>query len=102
VHQESGQVEYQLEQEKKVTVEVFEPGSVSKKPIVEVKVQEIKIEKKTPISEIKDYLKKNTKFDGTPKSFHTLIKDKSHKNFFNNVCETYGLDKVSVIKQILK
>jgi hypothetical protein len=106
--------EYQLEQEKKVTVEVFEPGSTPKKPMVEVKVQEViltpqpkvevkpKIEKKTPISEIKDYLKKNTKFDGTPKSFYTLIKDKSHKNFFNNICESNDLDKIIVLKQILK
>ena len=57
---------------------------------------------KDPINEIISYFAFKTDFDGTPKSFHTLVKNKQHKNFFNSICETNGLDKVSVIKQILK
>ena len=104
---------YQLEAEKKVTVEVKQPTHTPSKPMMEVKVNtpvvEPKVEAKVqpkkskdPINEIMSYFSFKTNFDGSPKSFYTLIKDKSHKNFFNNVCETNGLDKVSVLKQILK
>jgi len=103
---------YQLEAEKKVTVEVKQPQHTPSKPMMEVKVvtpaPAPKVEpkpvkkSKDPINEVISYFAFKTDFDGTPKSFHTLIKNQQHKNFFNNVCETYGLDKVSVIKQILK
>jgi hypothetical protein len=113
--------DYILEAEKKVTVEVKQPSHTPSKPMMEVKVNtpapapqpkvEAKVEakpepvvkkSKDPINEIMSYFSFKTNFDGSPKSFHTLIKDKSHKNFFNNVCEINGLDKVSVLKQILK
>jgi hypothetical protein len=98
--------DYQLEEEKKVTVEVIQPQSSPKKQMVEVKVQEFqpspKVIKKDPLTEIKDYLKSHTIFDGTSKSFHTLIQTKSHKDFFNNICENNGLNKINVLKQILK
>ena len=112
--------DYVLEAEKSVTVEVKQQVEAPKKPMMEVKVNtpvaEPKVEIKTPtpapnnkpkkskdpINEIISYFAFKTDFDGTPKSFHTLVKNKQHKNFFNNICETNGLDKVSVIKQILK
>jgi TusA-related sulfurtransferase len=110
---------YELEAEKRVTVEVKQPEATPAKAIVEVKVAEPvaapqpKVEtkpqskpvvkkSKDPINEIVSYFAFKTNFDGSPKSFHTLIKNQQHKNFFNNICETHGLDKVSVIKQILK
>jgi hypothetical protein len=110
---------YVLEAEKSVTVEVKQQPEAPKKPIMEVKVQEIaptlqpKVEiklqpkpvvkkSKDPLNEIISYFAFKTNFDGSPKSFHTLIKNQQHKNFFNNVCEANGLDKVLVIKQILK
>jgi TusA-related sulfurtransferase len=108
---------YVLEQEKKVTVEVKQEIEAPKKPVMEVKVQEVaptpqpKVEvkpqptikkSKDPLNEIISYFAFKTNFDGSPKSFHTLIKNQQHKNFFNSVCEVNGLDKVSVIKQILK
>lgn len=105
---------YELEAEKRVTVEVKQPESTPAKAMVEVKVatpsptpkveakpQPVK-KSKDPLNEIISYFAFKTDFDGSPKSFHTLIKNQQHKNFFNNVCETNGLDKVSVIKQILK
>jgi hypothetical protein len=112
--------DYVLEAEKSVTVEVKQQVEAPKKPMMEVKVNtpvvEPKVEIKTPapapnnkpkkskdpINEIISYFAFKTDFDGTPKSFHTLVKNKQHKNFFNSICETNGLDKVSVIKQILK
>jgi hypothetical protein len=109
--------DYELEAEKKVTVEVKQPGSTPAKAMVEVKVatpaptpqpkveakpQPIVKKSKDPLNEIASYFAFKTKFDGTAKSFYNTIKDKQHKNFFNNICETHGLDKVSVIKQILK
>ena len=116
---------YVLEAEKSVTVEVKQQSEAPKKPMMEVKVQEVaptpqpKVEAKVqpkveakpklvvkkskdPINEIISYFAFKTNFDGSPKSFHTLIKNQQHKNFFNNICEANGLDKVSVIKQILK
>jgi TusA-related sulfurtransferase len=110
---------YVLEAEKSVTVEVKQQAEAPKKPMMEVKVQEViptpqpKVEvkpqpkpvirkSKDPLNEIISYFAFKTNFDGSPKSFHTLIKNQQHKNFFNNVCEVNGLDKVSVIKQILK
>lgn len=111
--------DYVLEAEKSVTVEVKQQAEAPKKPMMEVKVQEAapapqpKVEakpiqkpvvkkSKDPLNEIISYFTFKTNFDGTPKSFHTLIKNQQHKNFFNNICETNGLDKVSVLKQILK
>lgn len=107
--------DYQLEAEKKVTVEVKQPDATPAKAMVEVKVatpaptpkveakpQPVVKKSKDPINEIISYFAFKTNFDGSPKSFHTLIKNQQHKNFFNNVCEANGLDKVSVIKQILK
>jgi hypothetical protein len=99
---------YELEEAKKVTVEVKQPDYTPKKPMVEVKVntpQQTKTPTKSkfnPVSELKDYFINYTSFDGTPRSFHTLVKDKTHKDFFNTICESYNLDKLSVIKQILK
>jgi len=106
---------YELEAEKRVTVEVKQQTPPSTKAMVEVKVAtptptpqpkaEAKPQlkkSKDPINEIVSYFAFKTNFDGSPKSFHTLIKNQQHKNFFNNICETNGLDKVSVIKQILK
>lgn len=103
---------YVLEAEKSVTVEVKQHIETPKKPVMEVKVQEttptpkistpIVKKSKDPINEIISYFAFKTNFDGTPKSFHTLIKNQQHKNFFNNICEVNGLDKVSAIKQILK
>jgi TusA-related sulfurtransferase len=110
---------YVLEAEKSVTVEIKQQAEAPKKPMMEVKVQEVaptpqpKVEvkpqpkpvvkkSKDPLNEIVSYFAFKTNFDGSPKSFHTLIKNQQHKNFFNNVCEANGLDKVSVIKQILK
>jgi hypothetical protein len=105
---------YELEQEKKVTVEVIQPHSTPKKPVVEVSVtqeiqkQEVKPEikkvetKKDSLYEIKKYLSTQTSFDGTAKSFQTIIKNKTHKMFFNALCEENNLDRISVIKQLLK
>jgi TusA-related sulfurtransferase len=110
---------YVLEAEKSVTVEIKQQAEAPKKPMMEVKVQEVaptpqpKVEiksqpkpqlkkSKDPLNEIVSYFAFKTNFDGSPKSFHTLIKNQQHKNFFNNVCEANGLDKVSVIKQMLK
>ena len=104
---------YELEAEKRVTVEVKQPEATPAKAMVEVKVATPaptpKVEakpqlkkSKDPINEIVSYFAFKTNFDGSPKSFHTLIKNQQHKNFFNNVCEINGLDKVSVIKQMLK
>ena len=103
---------YSLEESKSVTVEVIEADTISKKPMVEVKVdspvKEKSISKPTAkpkndaVNELRTYFRKYTSFDGTPKSFQKLMNDQIHKNFFNKVCENYKLDKVSVIKQILK
>jgi hypothetical protein len=96
---------YELEQEKKVTVEVIQPQSTPKKPVVEVNVkQEIKkVEtKKDSLYEIKKYLSNHTSFDGTIKSFQSIIKNKTHKMFFNALCEESNLDRTLVIKQLLK
>jgi hypothetical protein len=105
--------EYQLEQERKVTVEVFEPGSTQKKPLVEVKVQEpvptprlqakptVQVEKKNPIIEIKKYLKENTNFNGTPNSLKSVIQKREHKLYINTICESRKLDKLTVLKQML-
>lgn len=94
---------YALEQEKKVTVEVKQPDAAPKKPIIEVRVQEpVKVAKKDPILEIKDYFKNNPDFDGTLQSFTAIVKDKDHKRYFNTMCENNGLDKMAVIRQIVK
>ena len=108
---------YELEAEKKVTVEVKQQEPAPVKAMVEVKVAESKptpkieakpqpkpvVKKsKDPLNEIESYFAFKTDFDGTAKSFYNVIKDQQHKNFFNNICETHRLDKVSVIKKILK
>ena len=95
---------YQLEQEKKVTVEVKQQSPTPKKPMVEVKVTtpQATPKKIDPVMELKNYFRKYTSFDGTPRSFHTLIKDKTHKDFFNIMCESYRLNKAQVVRQILK
>lgn len=101
--------DYQLEQEKKVTVEVIQPQSnTEKKQMVEVKVKENqpistkKDIKPDLIQEIKKYFESKSGFDGSKKSFITLIKNKQNKYFFNYICETNNLNKASVLKQILK
>ena len=111
--------DYVLEVEKSVTVEVKQQAEAPKKPMMEVKVQEVapqpkvepKIEakpkptikkSKDPLNEILSYFVFKTDFDGTLKGFHNTIKNNQHKTFFNSICEVNGLDKVSVIKQILK
>jgi len=112
---------YVLEAEKSVTVEVKQQSEAPKKPMMEVKVAtpaptpkvEAKVEpkieakpvvkkSKDPVNEILSYFVFKTNFDGTAKGFHNTIKNNTHKNFFNNICEANGLDKVSVIKQMLK
>ena len=108
---------YELEAEKKVTVEVKQPEQTPAKAMVEVKVATPaptpKVEakpqpkpqpkkSKDPLNEIESYFAFKTNFDGTAKGFYNVIKDQQHKNYFNNICETHGLDKASVIKQLLK
>jgi TusA-related sulfurtransferase len=110
---------YVLEAEKSVTVEVKQQVEAPKKPVMEVKVQEVtptpqpKVEakpvqkpvvkkSKDPLNEILSYFVFKTDFDGTAKGFHNTIKNNQHKTFFNNICEANGLDKVSIIKQMLK
>ena len=101
---------YELEESKSVTVEVVERATVTKRPMVEVKVDtpQKQVIKSTPkpkndaVNELRTYFRKYTSFDGTIKDFQRLMKDQIHKNFFNTVCENYKLDKLSVIKQILK
>lgn len=104
---------YELEQDKKVTVEVIQPQtSTITKPIVEVnvkqeEVKEIKkVEKpkpiKDPLHEIRKYLKTQANFDGSYKSFSNIIKNKTHKMFFNVLCEEINLDKATIIKELLK
>lgn len=97
---------YELDQEKKVTVEVVQPITNTKKPIVEVKVEQQKQEKRTkskfdPIKEIKSYLKETAGFDGSLKGFKSIIKQETNKKFINAVCETFKLDKTEVIKQLI-
>jgi hypothetical protein len=104
---------YEMEQSKSVTVEVVENEQTTKKAMVEVKVVTPEVQKKQilktvpkpkndAVSELRNYFTKYTSFDGTLKGFQSLMKDQIHKNFFNTVCENYKLDKLSVIKQILK
>lgn len=106
--------DYELDQEKKVTVEVAQPAQTPKKPMVEVKVQEVPPKKTQPIKqsaespkqigllEIKNYLKNHTEFDGSLKSFSKVIRNAKHGHFFNALCETFELNKAAVIKQLLK
>lgn len=96
--------DYELGQEKKVTVEVIQPDNTPKKPLVEVKVKEsIPTPKKPePISEIRNYFRKNTNFDGTAKNFQSIIKNKTNKIYFNTICERFNLNKADVLRQILK
>jgi len=98
---------YELDEERKVTVEVIQPDYSIKKPIVEVKVEQPKVAKKQkskldPVKEIKSYLQEISGFDGTIKSFKSAIKNESNKKFINVVCETFKLDKSEVIKQLIK
>ena len=103
---------YELEEARRVTVEVAQPEAPTKKPMVEVKVKQDIIQSKPPVQkkvekpdvilEIKRYLKEKTKFDGSIKSFHTAVKNESHKAFFNRICEAHKLDKLSVMKQLIK
>lgn len=95
--------DYQLEEERKVTVEVKQQVETVKKPMVEVKVNEVApTPKPDPLLEVKNYLKTKTAFNGTAKSFLTAIKNSNHKKFFNTFCESRRLNKSDVIKQILK
>lgn len=109
---------YQLEAEKSVTVEVKQQIEIAKKPMMEVKVQEVAptpqpkieakpivqpiVERRNPISDIRKYLNERTNFDGTINSFKSVIKYEVHKKYFNNICESNGLDKTTVLRQILK
>ena len=87
---------YELEAEKRVTVEVKQPEATPAKAMVEVKVAtptpQPKVEakpqpkpvvkkSKDPLNEIGSYFAFKTKFDGTAKSFYHVIKDKQHKKF---------------------
>jgi len=97
---------YELDQEKKVTVEVIQPDYSVKKPIVEVKVEQQKKEKKIkskldPVKEIRSYLQETSGFDGTLRSFKSIIKNESNKKFINIVCETFKLNKSEVVKQLI-
>lgn len=101
--------QYQLEQEKKVTVEVKQQPVTSKKPLVEVRVPEVAPKpqakptaSKNPVGQIKKYLRENTNFTGTLDSLKSVIKKKEHKNYINTICENNRLDKLLVLKQLLK
>lgn len=109
---------YELQESKKVTVEVYQQEATPKKPLVEVKVQEQKPEpkpqpkpepkpepkaqKKDPLQELKQYLNNKTAFNGTIHSLKTAILERSHKEYFNTYCKKNKLDRLTVIKQILK
>jgi len=99
--------DYELDQEKKVTVEVIQQQYTPKKPIVEVKVkqepksQPKKKEKLDPVKEIRSYLKETANFDGSLTSLQRVIKDPSNRKFINRVCEAFKLEKKQVLKQIL-
>lgn len=96
--------EYQLDQEKRVTVEVKQDIPKETKPMVEVKVADQEKPKDKdfePIRKIIFYLVENGNFDGSRKSFMNITKDIKHRVFFNSVCEFYNLDKSTVLKKIL-
>jgi TusA-related sulfurtransferase len=98
---------YQLDESKKVTVEVKDNVGVPKKAVVEVKIQNTK---PTPpaktttsqIAELKNYFETKTNFDGSLASFRKIMRNEDHRNVFNDACEYYGLDKSTTIKQLLK
>jgi hypothetical protein len=97
---------YELDEEKKVTVEVIQPDYAVKKPIVEVKVEQPKPTKKEnqkldPVKEIRSYLKETANFDGSLTSLQRIIKDPTNRKFINRVCEAFKLEKKQVLKQIL-
>ena len=101
---------YELSESKKVTVEVIQQDTAPKKAMVEVKVEQAKpqpkpqpkTERRNPIAELKQYLHKNTVFDGTLHSFKMAIRQESHREYFNTLCEKNKLNKSVVIKEILK
>ena len=103
--------DYQLEAEKRVTVEVKQQPVTEKKPMVEVavkqpvtpkKVDPREVEVKAGLLEIKKYLQSSTKFDGSLKSFQTVIKNEQHKVRFKALCEVFKLDKKVVLEEIIK
>jgi len=101
---------YELEDTKSVTVEMVHQTATPKKAMVEVKVvtpqkqviKSVPKPKNDAVNELRTYFRKYTSFDGTIRDFQRLMKDQIHKSFFNTVCENYKLDKLSVIKQIIK
>jgi len=107
---------YELEESKGVTVEVVENNSTPKRAMVEVVVEQErrietpkpqpkpvqKVEKRVSISEIKNYLEDNTLFNGSAESFKMAIANDKHRKVFNEFCEKHKLDKIQVLKQLLK
>lgn len=112
--------DYVLEQSKSVTVEVVQQQiDTIKKPMVEVKVSEPekkrvleKKELKKPSTKIdhdsikiqvlEKFLKESFQFNGTKKSLSEIVKSSQKKKFFNLFCEKNNLDRLKVLKQIVK
>jgi hypothetical protein len=101
---------YELEESKGVTVEVIQNDSTTKKTMVEVVVdipkQQLKpvkkIEKKSSISEIKNYLEDNTLYNGSAESLKMAMSSERHRRVFNEFCDKSGLQRTNVLKQLLK
>jgi TusA-related sulfurtransferase len=105
---------YQVDESKKVTVEVIQQDTQAKKPIVEVKVEEpvpvvkieepkpvTKVQRVDPLKQIKKYLNEQTYFDGSLESLKVVLEQPKHKKVFNTICENNKLDKRVVLMQIL-
>jgi len=101
---------YELEESKGVTVEVIQNDSTTKKTMVEVVVdipkQQLKpvkkIEKKSSISEIKNYLEDNTLYNGSAESLKMAMSSERNRRVFNEFCDKSGLQRTNVLKQLLK
>mgnify|MGYP006294383045 CR=1 FL=1 len=96
---------YELDESKKVTVEVINQDKQEKKPVVEVKVKQESVKKvsskPSPLQELKQYFKNNTKFNGTLQSLKEVMKNIDHKNYFNDFCEYYSINKKQVVSELL-
>jgi TusA-related sulfurtransferase len=105
---------YEVEESKKITVEVIEQDTQVKKPIVEVRVEEptpvvkiqepkpaVKVQKADPIKQIKKYLNEETYFDGSLGSLKVILEQPKHRKIFNTICESNKLNKKVVLLQIL-
>lgn len=105
---------YEVEESKKITVEVIQQDTQAKKPIVEVRVEEptpvvkieepkpvTKIQKVDPLKQIRKYLNEQTYFDGSLESLKVILEQPKHKRVFNAICENNKLNKKVVLMQIL-